>query len=186
MIQFEDYLLLESFEIGQKPLRHSKSEMKNILIRYLSQKYKDAEAVANNILNEYRDYFIFDFESSGNLYIGFMLKSNQSKYYEVHFNRFDKVDDFSNLNDGGVPFPILSMVFNYVYWYLIDKNKPFMLSHSDPKRVRLYKSLLDKIIEKHHSELNHIQMTRKGNDIFVEDYKYIPNFMKKVMNETAS
>lgn len=178
MITFAEYRLVESFDIGTKPIRSSKEGMRDILIKYLYPKYKEtASVVADNILNNYRESLIFDIAVMGNDYI-LMLMRNNEDYCEMHFNRMDKIDDFSDLNDMRNPIRVFAELFRYAYWFVISKNKKLQLVAGDIERLGFYNRLLMSLskkglIEKDKIKTNELTILIESInqfDLFVEKF----------------
>lgn len=175
MLNIKEFLIIESFEIGNKPNRMTPVEYKKLLLQYLKPKYKDkAEVALENILNNYEDLKIFKSSVNNVMYIIFYGKEKDEKYYTIHFNDIDKIDNFKNTGTlGSNSIKLFSYVFNIIYYYGLEKGHNIILN-SDPTedRSNFYKRISENIIKK--QQLDYSVVKNKNNVLLKNNNVYIP------------
>lgn len=142
--------LLESFDIGSKPIRNTLNKTKQILREYLIQKYSEdiVPQMIDTMLNSYKEVLVFDIkEPSSERYIVFLFKSENVT--EVHFNNFKKVDYYLKTKEENTPQKVLSSIFNIMYWYCLGDLENIELQHESFERLALYEKIAIKIVKKY-------------------------------------
>lgn len=149
MITYAEFSLLESFDVGTKPLKMSKPNMRLYLTAYMGQNTPPEllEQKVQNMYNSYDNIEIFKLTSGVEDYIVFLLRNFNKT--EVHFNNFKYVDFYNKTNKEKFPLNLLGEVFNIVYWFSLENQEIVTIEHDDKKRLDLYKSICNKILDKH-------------------------------------
>lgn len=151
MLSFKEYsLLVESFDLLDKPTKLSPLRALALLEEYLKQKHADYSNLAKHMIKSYEKLFLFEYSENNEKYIIFFGKPNNEKYYEIHFNDIKHVDVFQNLGKLNSSQKLLSYIFSIIYYYGL-KNSVDIVIASDEKnnRSKFYGIIADKIIKKY-------------------------------------
>ena len=118
MIKYNEFLLLESFDISSsKPIRLTPTYAKNLMLKYLGTKYTNPNDVITKIFDSYQDFKMFEYDEENEKYIVFFGKAKGSKYYEIQFNNIKYVDNFLNIGVLKSSQKLLSFLFSIIYYY---------------------------------------------------------------------
>ena len=157
MLNFKDFMITESFDIGSKPIRMTPTGYRELLFSYLEPKYKNnAQNVLDNIINNYEDLKVFKHITNNVTYIIFYGKEKDEKYYTIHFNDITKIDNFKNTGVlGTLSLNLFSYVFNIVYYYgLLHGHNVILRSDPSEDRSTFYKRISENLISKYNLDYN--------------------------------
>lgn len=151
MLSFDEYLILESFDIKEKPKALIPQQYRKVIIDYLTPKYHNqSEVVMENMLRYFGGSpWVFK-ETIGNSSYMFLYGLTKDRpYYEIHFNDLDNIDDFSNLRKNQKDsLKVFSYAFNILYHYGMKQGHNIVLeSHPDNNRTVFYAKIANKIIK---------------------------------------
>jgi hypothetical protein len=158
MIKFNEFLILESFEIGTKPTYNSITKAKEVFSTIVSSNtegvsYVDAEESFDNIRKDFITFYPFIREYKNQTYLIYFCKIKSKDYFEVHFHNLQDVENNDKNNSLGTNSTALfSDIFRILYWYgIANKSKIVIMydnSNKDTKRLSFYKSLVKKVLPK--------------------------------------